>query len=170
MGSAIKHLLLVRHAQAVPQSGGGDAQRALTTRGVADARSLGARLLRQGWSPGHWAVSTAWRALQTADALCANESAWRRTLVVEPSLYLASVPALGGVLRQFPPVPEAAVVGHNPGLSEWFESLCGERVQMATAEALLLGFQVAAWDQVAPGSGRLVCRYESASQQPPRGV
>lgn len=161
MNGATKQLLLVRHAEAVV-GGGNDRERSLTANGVADARRLGAHLLRQGWQPGHLAVSSALRALQTVEALCQNEPRWRRAIATEPSVYLADVEGLGTALRGFPAVPVAAVVGHNPGLSQWVEHLCGERLHLATAEALLLGFPVACWDQVEAGSGSIVSRYAPA--------
>ena len=111
----MKRLILMRHGKAERSSPGGDVERALTGRGLADALLMGRLLVDEGLVPDIGVVSAARRTQQTWAA--ASESfpqALTRTL---GGLYNADA---GRILFE----AEAAgvehdtvmMVGHNPGM------------------------------------------------------
>lgn len=120
-------LTLVRHAHASDaSSGGGDFDRPLSAQGVAAARALAGEL-RALPVPSLLRVSPAVRTMRTAEEACL--AAWP-DLRADPveSLYLASVDQLLREVGGTPPLcTHLVIVGHNPGLSELWTLLGGER-------------------------------------------
>lgn len=111
----MKRLILMRHGKAERSSPGGDFERALTDRGLADAALMGRLLLDEGLVPDVGLVSSARRTRQTWDQVSLSfPAAAARPL---GGLYHADA---GRILFE----AEAAgvehdavmVVGHNPGL------------------------------------------------------
>ena len=111
----MKRLILMRHGKAERSNPGGDFERALADRGLADAALMGRLLLDEGLVPDVGLVSTARRTRQTWDEVSASfPKAVTRPLA---GLYNADA---GRILFE----AEAAgaeheavmVVGHNPGM------------------------------------------------------
>jgi phosphohistidine phosphatase len=118
-------LLLLRHAKAAPDSGSGDADRALTPRGRRDAARIGRWLAREGLVPDAAVVSDARRTRETFEALQAELPA-NPTVSFEPDLYLASAEDVLDRLRATSPgVGILLAIGHNPGFGELAVSLAG---------------------------------------------
>lgn len=109
-------LVLVRHAAAHGHSPKGDHARPLTEAGREDARRVGRWLAAQGLRADAVLVSTAVRALQTAQELA------RGGLEVEQSLeerriYNAHADEIVACIRDVPDdVTTLVVVGHAPGV------------------------------------------------------
>jgi phosphohistidine phosphatase len=112
-------LWLIRHAQAQNVQGirQTDAQRQLTSQGLANVEQLQAHLQNHSDPPAQWLwVSPATRTQQTAQPLAA---VWQAEIISEPTLYLARADTILDCLKGTPDHCEScAVVGHNPGISD----------------------------------------------------
>jgi phosphohistidine phosphatase len=127
----MKTLILIRHAKSSWNDlGAHDFDRTLNHRGLDDAPMMGGRLVARlndsGISLDAFVCSTARRAAQTAEMLAAQlqfpiESVdWRR------ALYLASPGTILDVIRSVPDEADtAALLAHNPGITELAEQLTG---------------------------------------------
>ncbi|HEY8580259.1 MAG TPA: histidine phosphatase family protein [Beijerinckiaceae bacterium] len=156
-------LVILRHAKAAPQGGGGDHARPLVERGRADAARIGAWMRAEGLSPDVALVSDARRTRETMEIVLPH-LARPPHLRIDPSLYLAEVPMLLRAVRAAPAGARTALlVGHNPGLAELAEALAGEgdpeaRAALAesfpTAAVAVIDFD-GAWRDVAELRGRL---------------
>lgn len=153
-------LVLVRHAKA-ESYGATDLERALTDRGVTEARRAGAWLAGRGVTPQRAIVSDALRARQTWQAL-ASEAGWSLTPRFDSVLYEADADTTLDLVRAFEDdVTTAVVVGHNPTMAYLAQVLdAGGSPQLATT-----GFPTAAvalfeydgpWAELAEGAARLV--------------
>jgi phosphohistidine phosphatase len=161
-------LLLLRHAKAEP--GGPDRQdhdRALVARGLADAAIMARTLKMRGYAASRILCSTALRTVQTAEAVL---NATPAPIAYLESLYLAPP---GRVLALAQDAADAdtalMIVGHNPGLEQCAAILAREPVRpreqhrhdvmeekFPTAALAVLDFDIAGWNQLSPGDGRLV--------------
>ena len=120
----MKHLLLLRHAEA-EESGPGtsDFDRMLTVRGHSDARVAAASLASTGLSPDTVLASPARRARDTI-SIVAAQLGLAVQIEYQPPLYLGSPDALLQALRLIrPDAHTALLVGHNPGISELAQQL-----------------------------------------------
>ncbi|WP_162872771.1 SixA phosphatase family protein [Austwickia chelonae] len=109
-------LVLVRHAEAVSFSPGGDAQRALTESGREVAREVGARLAGEGVRPDLLICSPAVRTVQTYEELRSG-GLQVQELWGEPSLYDAAVEDVVDSIREVPEdIRTLVVLGHAPGV------------------------------------------------------
>lgn len=114
----MRTLVLMRHAKAERTSASGeDFDRALTERGRADARLMGAVLARAGVKPDTALVSAAARTRETWEE--ASQSFGDVDVSFEPGLYHAGPGALRRALEAAEERAGALIlVGHNPGLHE----------------------------------------------------
>ena len=111
-------ILLLRHAEAVAHSKGGDIERELSTNGLAESLRLGRFMARNGLWPDHVLVSPASRTRETIDLV---QQAWASPAKIEvrKSLYLAESAQLLEELREAPSDARTIMlVAHNPGLAE----------------------------------------------------
>jgi phosphohistidine phosphatase len=155
-------LILIRHSKT--EDGTIDVQRALTSRGRADAAAVGRLLGAAGVRPDLAVVSPASRARQTwelAQAVLAEPV----EVVVDERIYQNEV----GVLRQVVAETGADVgclvlVGHNPSVAEFAQLLDDEQGDPDARDRLRTGyptsgvaiFEVAGgWDALTPHSATL---------------
>jgi len=119
-------LIVMRHAKTqLGSPAGDDASRALTPRGSADALAMGAWLQGQYPALPQIVSSTALRTRQTVAALTA---AWGQTpppTIWEPSLYLADLATLLGVI-ELRRKQTLLLIGHNPGLEDLLSYLVSD--------------------------------------------
>ena len=111
-----RRLVLVRHAEAAHagHSGGSDETRELTDAGRRTARRVGAWLASRGIVADHGLVSSAVRARQTWEELCAG-AGWDLDPELSRALYSAEPESALDLLRELPAGAGAVVmVGHNP--------------------------------------------------------
>lgn len=158
-------LLLVRHAKAAHDDGGGDHERGLTGRGRADAGALGDLLAGAGLVPDLAVCSDAARAVQTwehaATRLPGDPAAREDT-----RLYGASVRTVVAVLAELAEdLGTVAVVGHEPTTSAVAAALAGDGSDSDARRRLGTGLPTAAvavltcdepWSALAPGCASLV--------------
>src|ERR1700761_9215785 len=95
-----------------------DFERPLNRRGHSEAEAMARRMSELGLSPSLLLVSTARRALQTAEAVALELGVPARYISREESLYLAPAEEILRLVRATGPrIPHVMVVGHNPGIS-----------------------------------------------------
>lgn len=138
------HLILVRHAQAAPETlGGSDKLRPLTARGMQDAEQLGEKLaaLDIDFSGTNLWHSTATRTTQTAHAIAA---CLPETCVVHglDALYDLDPYDILELLRETPQTIRTLVlIGHNPAIAETCFHLASDAIDGPIARELMKGYE-----------------------------
>lgn len=115
-------LVLLRHASAAPVAPS-DAERALTSRGHAEAQAAGAWLARTGTVPDRALVSAAVRARETWTDVAAG-AGWTLEADHDSALYSADTDSALDLLRLTDEgVGTLVVVGHNPTVASLVQML-----------------------------------------------
>jgi phosphohistidine phosphatase len=144
-----------------------DCERPLNERGERAAPRMGAFMARRGLVPDLVLCSTALRARETLDLVLPRfQGRGGPSVVYEDALYLASPATL---LRFIHAVEGDArhvmIVGHDPGLHSLALQLAasgrGDDMQaledkFPTTGLAVIDFDVEAWSDIQPGSGRLL--------------
>lgn len=161
----MKRLLLLRHAKSDWADGGlDDFDRPLAPRGEAAAPVMGRYLKSRKLIPDLVLCSAAKRTRQTWD-LVAPELKTAPEVRFRRGLYLAPPGRMLDALRKAPAaVKTLMLIGHNPGMAGLALRLAGggrKKALAALAEKFpttalaVIDFDVADWDSVADGAGRL---------------
>lgn len=150
-------LTLIRHAKTEPaRPGQEDWDRVLEPRGQKDAPEMGQRLKHRHMKPDKIISSPAVRAITTATIMARELGVAAAKVQQDERLYLASpkemlkvVHELGGKTRHL------ALVGHNPGITEFADRLSSERSidNMPTCAVYTLEFDIAQWSELDWESG-----------------
>ena len=144
----MKHLLLLRHAEAEESShGAGDFDRKLTERGHSEALEAAAGVAATALNIDTVLASPARRARDTI-CIIAARLGLAATIEYEPGLYLGSPDTLLQALRRGRADTHCALlVGHNPGISELAQQLDGgvHAVALRTAGLCHLTFTHTDW-------------------------
>jgi phosphohistidine phosphatase len=159
----MRKLVLLRHAKAAREAGGGDKERPLTRRGREDAARAGHYLVEEKLLPNLAVVSDAKRTRETLD--CLTHAAGRAfKVLIDPELYLAEDFILLGELHKAPDLAQTMlVICHNPGLADFAWRVTGSGDMEArkrlgtkypTAGMCVIEFDTP-WSQIKWGSGRL---------------
>lgn len=149
----MKLLYVLRHAKsswATP--GEADFDRPLNERGLADATRMGEWLKKLKFCPQHVAVSTANRTRQTAALLLKALECPDADVHYLDSLYHAFPAQITAVVRAFPPsVQTGMVVAHNPGITEFVNSVSDQFRVDNMPTCCIAGIRIAAddWRQYA---------------------
>ena len=160
----MKRLLLLRHAKSAWPEGVEDHERPLGNRGRRDAPRMGAYIGAAGLQPDFALVSSARRTQETwglVELALAGPCPFRTV----PSIYEAEPEAILTAIREAPEESERLlVIGHNPGFESLAallapdgdaDALARLRTKYPTAGLAVITFDVARWENVAPGAGRL---------------
>jgi phosphohistidine phosphatase len=165
----VKRLLLLRHAKACRERHGlDDIDRTLSDRGRTDAVRMGRFLKEEKLVPELVLCSPSARTRQTLE-LVMPELGREPAVRIEKDLYLAKALKIFEIVRGADAaVRTLMVVGHNPGLEYCARALIrppsGRRThklydammeKFPTAALAVIGFEVAEWGGIAPGSGYL---------------
>lgn len=152
----MKRLIVMRHAKSDWSFDKPDIDRPLNPRGVRSARALGSWLTRRGYAPEAALVSAAVRTRETWGLLGLNLQA-----SFLPALYHAApdtiLSCIGGARAD-----TLLVLGHNPGIALFAQQMVSdppahERFDdYPTAATLVVDFDVAEWDAIAPHAGQPV--------------
>ena len=126
----MKQLLLIRHAKSSwADAGQTDFDRPLNDRGKRDAPLMAARVLDRGFRVQHVFSSAAKRAFKTSKALMEVWNLKQDAISVFPDLYLAPPDEMLKVITAAPDtISSLALVAHNPGITEFINSLTNNRV------------------------------------------
>jgi phosphohistidine phosphatase len=155
----VKQLLLIRHAKSSwKQAGMADFDRPLNPRGERDAPNMGERLSRAGVAPDVIVSSTARRAADTARVFAEQLGHDPAELVLDSELYLASPPELLEAVRRLEPrVEHAALVAHNPGITDFVNALAGTYIDnVPTCGVARLRLDIEEWRNADAGCAELV--------------
>lgn len=117
MSDETREIILLRHAHADPPGPGmGDAERALSLRGQAEADAAGQWLSQHAFRPLRVVCSTARRARETAERVLA--AAGFVETRHDERIYEATPGTLLQVIEDQGDCPCLLLVGHNPGFEE----------------------------------------------------
>lgn len=156
----MKRLTVVRHAKSSwSDPAATDHDRKLSGRGKRDAPRMGSRLRASGVKPSLILSSTAERALATARIIALELGLPDDFPTTEPALYHAwPYTILDIVRRQDDACSDLMIVGHNPGFTEFANSLTPDfRLDnLPTAGIVAVELDVETWRETEPGSARLV--------------
>ncbi|MEM6641029.1 MAG: histidine phosphatase family protein [Pseudomonadota bacterium] len=155
----MKTLLLMRHAKSswdddqLP-----DHARPLNDRGRRDVPTIGDRLSQRELYPDMILSSSAVRARTTAALVAPYVNLPADRVAVTDDLYMANTDIyLSLVQLADTNVDTLMLVAHNPGITEFASSLTDAAIDhMPTASVFICRFDVAAWHEVEPGTGRYV--------------
>ena len=156
----MKRLTLVRHAKSSWDDAAlADRDRPLAPRGKRDAPRMGERLRIRKARPSLILTSPAKRARATAKILARALHFPKEFLHTEPDLYLAGVHALLGVVyAQNDRCADLMLVGHNPGLTDFVNTLLPKlRLDnLPTTGIVAVDLDVDQWADVGRGRAELV--------------
>jgi phosphohistidine phosphatase len=131
-------LVVIRHAKSDWEQATPDEQRPLNERGRREAPLIGRWLADHVEGLDLVVCSPATRARQTWRLASAGLEPKVRARSDE-RIYAAGPRVLMSVVEELDDeVGTAALVGHNPGLTELVETLCGERVELKTSAVAVL--------------------------------
>lgn len=157
-------LFLFRHAKSAWDDPSlGDFDRPLAPRGERAAPAMAAYMETQGLRPDLVLCSAARRTRATWALMAGTLGQPRTTYLKE--IYEAGAPALVAAIRRAPnDARRLMLIGHNPGLQDLAINLIGsgdraERKALSekfpTASLAAIEFDIAAWRDLVPASGRL---------------
>ena len=152
----MKRILLMRHAKSDwGAQYATDFERSLNARGQRDAPIMAAFMAAHNLLPELIVSSPAQRAKMTAEFV-ARERTFAGEFIFDQRIYLASPAMLLEVIQELPDAVETAMlVGHNPGMEDIIELLCGGVVRMPTAAIASLRLQGETWGQTQAGQATL---------------
>jgi len=106
-----------------------DFDRPLNERGEQNAPMMGERLAASGLRPDYMLSSSAKRAKSTAEFIARSLGFPPHNIDLMTELYLASPRSMLDTIRNCPDhVTTLALIGHNPGISELANQLCGDLI------------------------------------------
>jgi len=148
----MKTLILIRHAKSSwADLGASDFDRSLNHRGLHDAPIMGerlaARLDASDIGLDAFVCSTARRAAETAENMVMHMQFPIERVDWRSALYLSSPETMLDVIRSMPDdVASAALLAHNPGITELAEQLTGKYFgNMPTCGVVTLSLPIESW-------------------------
>ena len=141
----MKTLLVMRHAKSSwREEDLADHERPLNARGRRDGPRMGEWLAAQGLAPDLVVTSSARRACATAELVAAQLDP-PPPLLVEADLYHAHPDAYLDAARRHGAGDRVLLVGHNPGVEDLIQELCGVWERMPTAAVAVLELAIESW-------------------------
>ena len=174
----MKTLTIIRHAKSSwKDSGLQDFDRPLNQRGRRDAPVMATAFRDPKRTPQRILSSPARRAVDTLAEFLTVAGPPPVPVDYDRRLYLASAPdLLERIAALEPHVEHAAVVGHNPGLTDLVNLLSGADIEnLPTCAVVRLELDIASWANAAPGRGSVLeldypkRRSKNPPQNPPQG-
>lgn len=153
-----KQLLLIRHAKSDWGSLAlKDFDRPLNARGFFNAPEMGKRWLQKNIFIDAFVSSPAMRAITTAKLIAIEIAFDTEKIIKNPSVYHATQQQLLSLVNKFDNnFNSIALVGHNPGLSEFANYLTNsDNYNLPTCAMVLITFDTDNWDEVSGGTGEV---------------
>lgn len=149
-------LYVMRHAKSDRTvCGASDFERPLNKRGMKDVPRVGRALQGTGLLPQRVITSPAARALATAEGI-ASELTPSPELARDERIYHAGPHVLSAVVSELGSGAGCVMaVGHNPGMEEWIQMLCGAAVRLPTAGLARIELEIGDWSELEGGGGEL---------------
>lgn len=154
-------LLILRHAKSSWSNPVlADYDRPLKKRGMHNASAMGAYLRERGWLPDSILCSTAVRAAETVRLALAAMDLTEDLIHWSEDFYHAEAQTWLKALKT-QRAARVMIVGHNPGLDELVDLLCGptkrgEDGKLMTTAAVARIQLDQPWKRIGPGSGKLL--------------
>ncbi len=149
-------LWVVRHAAAEHTFGVSDFDRALRPKGKRQAARMQRWLATQGEPASLVVSSAATRAIETAEHVVRGFALSEDDLKTDRKLYGADAGTLVGALQALSPgTGNAALVGHNPGVSDLIGVLIGSSFADLPTCGIALLTCPTPWGDLLPGSAEL---------------
>lgn len=155
----MKNLLLIRHAKSSWDfPGASDHDRPLNQRGERDVPGMAAALSQRGVRPDQIVTSTANRARTTAAMIAESMGFPTDAIREEQDLYLASPMTILRIVQQLDENSSTALVfGHNPGMHDATEMICGTSIDhFPTLSVARIELELDYWGEVDAESGLLL--------------
>jgi len=152
-------LWIIRHAKSSWSGASvGDHDRDLNGRGRRDGPLMAAWLAAQNLPPERILASDALRTRRTAEYLLDACGLDHDALECSRDLYLASPPQLLASVHALPDhCPSAAVIGHNPGVTEFANTLLDRPLIDDFPTFGIAAIDIPGrWADITPGSGELI--------------
>jgi phosphohistidine phosphatase len=153
-----KQLLIIRHGKSDwAEPGMSDFDRPLNHRGNKNAPEMAERIVRKNLVPELIVSSPANRALTTARHFAQTWNIPTANIQQEPSVYEANVTSLLKIINGLSNgVNSAALVGHNPGLTDFVNYLADAHLyNLPTAAVVVIDFPFDDWSMVSQHTGTL---------------
>lgn len=154
-----KLLYLIRHAKSSWDDPSlRDHDRPLNKRGMRDAPLMAKILKKKGIKPDLIYSSTAVRALEFSKVIADTLDIKRKKLLPTKELYMADVKEMFGILRSVDDTADTVfMVGHNPYITEFANSLCNYNVDnIPTSGVFCVEFDAKKWKDIEIGKGKFV--------------
>jgi len=149
----MKKLLLIRHAKAGSHDMN-DFDRPLTERGMIDATVMADKLKQAQLIPEYFITSPALRTKTTSEIIADALSVENRG--ENKNIYEANTHQLLKAINKLPgQFSFAAMVGHNPGISQILYELTAEVRDMSPGDVALIGFDFDDWELAHSDTGSL---------------
>ena len=152
----MKTLYIVRHAKAGDHSVSHDFERVLTEGGKSDAAEMGKQLAMRNVKPDLVLASPAARTMGTAIVIAQEIQRPTPNIADDRRIYNAEADKLLKVIReQSDDVTSLMLVGHNPGITEFTNSIFGTIFTSLPTAGITGGqLNVNSWKDVRWGCGR----------------
>ncbi|MEQ9403036.1 MAG: histidine phosphatase family protein [Cyclobacteriaceae bacterium] len=148
-------LYLIRHAKSSWAFDLPDHDRPLGKRGRKDVLKMGRYLSEHHSKPEVLISSTASRAFYTALYICDQFGIDEGQIRLTKELFHAGSNEILNVIRSAPRSSSLAIFGHNPGLTDCANRLCGSEIEnVPTCGVVGITFNLDHWKDVSFGSGR----------------
>jgi phosphohistidine phosphatase len=142
-----KSLYLLRHAKAESATlQFSDEDRALTPKGIDDAKKLATKLVKKDIGFDLILTSPAIRAITTAQIISNRLDHKQRFLEVDKKLYQADCTTLLTIASKLhKKIKSVMLVGHNPAFEDFAAYMTGESVSMQTCSLIEFTFELKDW-------------------------
>jgi len=159
--NCMKTLYIVRHAKSSWENAElSDFERPLNERGKDDAPRMGKWLKEKEFSPDLVLSSPAKRALSTARKICKVIGFNKEDIKTDRRLYHADDEMMLSVLRENKgKYNKIMMVGHNPGLTEFVNSIVNEEIDIdnvPTCGVVGFSFDTDEWSKINWGTGKFL--------------
>jgi len=143
----MKSLLLIRHAKSSWDFNVDDFERPLNERGNKNAPEMAKRLIKKDVKIDAFVSSPAKRALSTATYFAEEYGKKVKNIVIVPALYNAAAESFSTAIEDLDDDNKTvAVFSHNPGITEFANSLTDTRIDdMPTCAVFALKVDIKKW-------------------------
>ena len=155
----MKYVTLIRHAKSDwSRNGLADFDRPLNPKGKKQAPLMGRRLMERGTIPELMLSSPAKRARKTARLIARELGIPKHTIVYQPEVYAAGEETLVEIIGSLPEhCNHAALIGHNPGISELAAWLClNSPGRLPACAVVTLELDSERWQDIHQGCGHML--------------
>lgn len=134
-----------------------DKDRNLTETGIREAMQMGKNLKQKSWIPQFIFCSTANRTIQTCKILNESLQIPEERIQYMDQLYLAHSEELYKIMLQTNDCyHNIMIIGHNPSVTHFPYLTCENLIDhVPTGGLLKMSFEVAQWNEITKGSGKL---------------